>query len=111
LNISFNQIVKLNSIIIEAPEDEGPKRVKLFVNNLKLDFETLRDAECTQIVDFEKKHLTEGLPMELKFVKFQSVQNITLFFADNQDDKDNTTIKSISFFGRPVQTTNMSNLN
>ena len=71
---------------------------------------------------FEKKQLTDGSPVELRFVKFQSVQTLSvrtpiyyesylnyiqIFFANNQSDSDQTIIKSVTFYGTPIATTNM----
>lgn len=107
LHVAFNQIVKIHSIAIEGPEDKGPKTVKLFVNRQAIDFNDAKRSEAVQTLEFEKKHLTDGSPVELRFVKFQSVQSISLFFANNQSDADQTVIKSVTFFGTPIVTTNM----
>jgi len=107
LHITFNQIVKIHSIAIEAPEENGPKTVKLFVNRPAIDFNDAKNNEAVQTLEFEKKNLTEGAPVELRFVKFQSVQSLSLFFAANQTGSDQTSIKSITFFGTPIVTTNM----
>lgn len=107
LHIAFNQVVKIHSIAIEAPEDKGPKTVRLFINRQAIDFNDAKRNEPVQTLEFEKKHLTDGIPMELRFVKFQSVQSLSLFFANNQSDSDQTVIKSVTFFGTPIITTNM----
>jgi len=107
LHISFNQIVKIHSIAIEAPEENGPKTVKLFVNRQAIDFNDAKSSEAVQTLEFEKQHLNDGSPVELRFVKFQSVQSLSLFFANNQSDSDQTIIKSVTFFGTPIVTTNM----
>lgn len=45
--------------------------------------------------------------MPLKFVKFQSVQNIQLFIKDNQSGGDVTQIDHLVLYGSPISTTNM----
>jgi len=107
LHIAFNQIVKIHSIAIEAPEENGPKTVKLFVNRQAIDFNDAKRSEAVQTLEFDKKNLQDGSPVELRFVKFQNVQAISLFFTNNQSDSDQTIIKSINFFGTPIATTNM----
>ncbi|CAF1654953.1 unnamed protein product [Rotaria magnacalcarata] len=107
LHIAFNQVVKIHSIAIEAPEENGPKTVKLFINRHAIDFNDAKSSEAVQTLQFEAKHLKDGLPVELRFVKFQSVQSIALFFANNQSDSDQTAIKSVTFYGTPIVTTNM----
>jgi len=99
--------VKIHSIAIEAPEENGPKTVKLFVNRQAIDFNDAKSSEAVQTLEFEKQHLNDGSPVELRFVKFQSVQSLSLFFANNQSDSDQTIIKSVTFFGTPIVTTNM----
>lgn len=49
----------------------------------------------------------EGNPIPLKFVKFQSVQNIQLFIKDNQSGGEVTQIDHLAFYGSPISTTNM----
>ncbi|CAF1087666.1 unnamed protein product [Rotaria sp. Silwood1] len=107
LHIAFNQLVKIHSIAIEAPEENGPKTVKLFINRQAIDFNDAKSSEAVQTLQFEPKHLKDGLPVELRFVKFQSVQSLSLFFANNQSDTDQTVMKSVTFYGIPIVTTNM----
>jgi hypothetical protein len=47
-------------------------------------------------------------PVELRFVKFQSVNNLQVFILDNQGGTDVTEIDSLTFYGIPVSTTNMT---
>lgn len=49
----------------------------------------------------------EGMPVNLRYVKFQNVQNIQLFIKDNQEGNDTTHIDHITFIGSPISTTNM----
>ncbi|CAF1612765.1 unnamed protein product, partial [Didymodactylos carnosus] len=52
LHIAFNQIIRLHSIIIEAPEDAGPKTVKLFINQTKtLDFTDAKRTDPVQTLE------------------------------------------------------------
>jgi hypothetical protein len=47
--ISFNQTVKLNSLVVQAPADNGPKKMKLFINQTRtLDFDTAERSEPVQ---------------------------------------------------------------
>lgn len=107
INISFNQLVKIHSVKIKGPSDKGPKHVKLFINQPRtLDFD--QAAENTSIQDLElTANDLEGNPVPLKFVKFQSVQNIQLFIKDNQSGDDVTHINHLAFYGSPISTTNM----
>ncbi|KAF2358305.1 PITH domain [Trinorchestia longiramus] len=49
-----------------------------------------------------------GSLLKLKYVKFQNVQNLTIFIQDNQSGDEVTRVNSIQVIGSPMQTTNMS---
>ena len=49
----------------------------------------------------------EGSPVNLRYVKFQNVQNIQLFIKDNQNNTDTTQIDHLAIIGSPISTTNM----
>ncbi|XP_059060299.1 thioredoxin-like protein 1 [Achroia grisella] len=107
INIAFNQLVKLHSVKIKGPADKGPKCVKLFINQPRtLDFDQASGNASIQELEVTPSDL-EGNPIPLKFVKFQSVQNIQLFIKDNQSGDDVTQIDHLAFYGSPISTTNM----
>lgn len=45
--------------------------------------------------------------VNLRFVKFQNVQNIQLFIKDNQNGSDKTQLDRLQFIGAPIVTTKM----
>lgn len=49
----------------------------------------------------------EGNPINLRYVKFQNVQNIQIFIKDNQSGGEVTQIDHLCFIGSPINTTNM----
>ncbi|KAJ8941743.1 hypothetical protein NQ314_010287 [Rhamnusium bicolor] len=49
----------------------------------------------------------EGNPINLRFVKFQNIQNIQLFIKDNQSGGEVTQIDHLAIIGSPISTTNM----
>lgn len=49
----------------------------------------------------------EGVPVNLRFVKFQNVQNMQLFIKNNQGGTETTQIDHLSILGSPICTTNM----
>lgn len=107
INISFNQVVKLHSLKMKAPSDMGPKVVKIFINQPRtLDFDQAAGNASVQELELSPSDL-EGNPIPLKFVKFQSVQNIQLFIKDNQSGGEVTQIDHLAFYGSPISTTNM----
>ena len=76
INLAFNQAVKLHSIRIDAP-DNGPKTVKLFINQPRtLDFDQATSMEPVQQLDLTPKDLASKVPVKLRYVKFQNVNNL-----------------------------------
>lgn len=55
-----------------------------------------------------KTDLTEGNPINLRFVKFQNVQNVQLFIQENQEGTETSQIDYLQLIGSPIITTNMS---
>ena len=50
----------------------------------------------------------DGRPINLRFVKFQNVQNLTFFIKDNQGDTETTQVDYLCLAGTPINTTKMS---
>lgn len=106
ISITFNQAVKIHSIKMKAPVKEGPKNVKLFINQpITFGFDTVPGLPHQEI-EFTPKDL-EGNLVNLRFVKFQNVQNIILFIENNQGGGDRTVIQELKFIGAPILTTKM----
>lgn len=49
----------------------------------------------------------EGNPINLRYVKFQNVNNMQLFIKDNQSGDEITQIDYLAIIGSPISTTNM----
>lgn len=49
----------------------------------------------------------EGDPINLRYVKFQNVQNIQFFVKDNLSGGEITQIDHLAIIGSPISTTNM----
>jgi len=49
----------------------------------------------------------EGVPVNLRFVKFQNVQNMQLFVRNNHGGTETTQIDQLAILGSPICTTNM----
>uniref|UniRef100_A0A8D8QC55 Thioredoxin-like protein 1 n=1 Tax=Cacopsylla melanoneura TaxID=428564 RepID=A0A8D8QC55_9HEMI len=108
ISFAFNQSVKIHSLKIKAPKDKGPKTLKLFINQPKtLDFDSATSNESVQKIELTEKDL-DGSLINLRYVKFQNVQNIQIFVVDNQSDAETTVITQLSLVGSPIQTTKMS---
>jgi hypothetical protein len=76
--------------------------VKLFINRQAIDFNDAKSSEAVQTLEynsifpflfnflfylnrFEKKHLGDGSPVEVRFVKFQSVQSLSVKIINHHD--------------------------
>jgi hypothetical protein len=109
LSVTFRQAVKVHSLKIEAPKDKGPKTVRIFINQpTTIDFDRGDSMVARQDLTLSPDQL-DGNPINLKFVKFQNVQNIQLFFKDNQGGEEVTQINYLGLIGIPINTTDMSN--
>lgn len=53
------------------------------------------------------KEVEEGNPVQLRYVKFQNVQNLQIFVKDNQSGSETTQIDHLAIIGTPINTTNM----
>ncbi len=52
LNVAFTQPVKLHSLVIQGPSDNGPNKVRLFINQTRsLDFDSA--LSCPSVQDLE----------------------------------------------------------
>jgi len=109
INLGFTQALKLHSMKMLCQNDNGPKSVKLFINQPHtLDFDSASSMEPVQMLELTKDELKDGAVIPLKYVKLQNVTSLTLFVKDNQNGDDTTQIDHLSIIGSPVGTTNMS---
>jgi hypothetical protein len=62
-----------------ADSQQGPKTIKLLVNRTAIGFEDVQDAEepeVAQVLEVPDDTVREGQPIELRFVRFQSVNSL-----------------------------------
>ncbi|KAJ8760682.1 hypothetical protein K2173_017679 [Erythroxylum novogranatense] len=107
--IPFLQVVKLFSIVIKGPEEEGPKTIKLFSNKEHMGFSNVNDYPPSDTAVLSPDDL-KGKPVVLKYVKFQNVRSLTVFIEDNQSGSEITKVQKIALFGTTVETTDMKAL-
>ena len=107
LSLSFSQAVKVHSLRLRAPAENGPKAVKIFINQPNtLDFDKAESMTPVQELELTKDDLADGI-VPLRYVKFQNVTNLQLFFRDNQTGAETTRIDHIAVIGSLIGTTNM----
>ncbi|XP_030766301.1 thioredoxin-like protein 1 [Sitophilus oryzae] len=107
ISIAFNQAVKIHSLKIKAPADKGPKNIRIFINQPRtLDFDLADSYTSVQDLKLSPEDLEDNL-INLRYVKYQNVQNIQLFVKDNQSGGDITQIEHLAVIGSPISTTNM----
>ncbi|XP_029032748.1 thioredoxin-like protein 1 [Osmia bicornis bicornis] len=108
LCIAFSQVVKVHSLKIKAPNDKGPKTIKLYINQPRtIDFDMADSNTSVQDLTLSAKDIEEGNPIPLRYVKFQNVQNLQIFVKDNQSGSETTRIDHLAIIGSPISTTNM----
>ncbi|THU48037.1 hypothetical protein C4D60_Mb09t22000 [Musa balbisiana] len=87
----------------------GPKTVKLFANKEHMGFSNVNDYPPSDSIDLSLDNL-KGMPVTVKYVKFQNIHSLTIFIEDNQGGSDVTKVQKIAFLGTTVDTTNMKDL-
>jgi len=107
LSLTFNQAVKVHSLRLRASADQGPKTIKLFINQPNtLDFDAAENMVPVQQLEVDKEALEDGV-VPLRYVKFQNVTNLQLFVKDNQTGAETTRIDHLAVLGSLIGTTNM----
>ncbi|KAG6845030.1 hypothetical protein H0H87_001367 [Tephrocybe sp. NHM501043] len=109
LNIPFNQSVRVRSIVLYTSNvNQAPHTIKLAVNRPNLGFGDIEDAqepEAAQVLTTREEDVKDGKPINLRFVRFQTVNSLHIFVSDNHGDAETTRIDQIDIFGVPVETT------
>ena len=96
ITIAFQGKVKIHSLSITSGAGaQAPKEVMLFTGQVRNFDDT--DATADQSLDLESEQL--GQRLELRFVKFQQVETLTIFIKSNQDDEDTTILSGIKLWG------------
>ncbi|KAF0689839.1 Aste57867_18751 [Aphanomyces stellatus] len=118
IHLEFKEAVKIHSISVKAPNDDSaPSVIKLFVNRNSLGFSDVSDIEPTQKLEWTQEQLQTGTPVELRFVKFQRVTSLTVYyslheaiFVEENHGAETSALSSIKLFGEGIQGTNMNDL-
>ena len=70
-----------------------------------MDFSDVESMPYEQQLDLEPEQF--GQRLELKFVKFQSVDRLVVFIETNQGDEESTALSSLRLWGAELATTKM----
>ncbi|KAJ9103367.1 hypothetical protein QFC19_004466 [Naganishia cerealis] len=100
IHLPFNQPVKIKSISIFSAisPSQAPKTIQLFINHPNLDFSDASNLTPTQEIVLTEKDV-KGERVDVRFVKFQSVNSLSILVKDNQGDEETTRIDSLDVFG------------
>ncbi|KAK3006257.1 hypothetical protein RJ639_016883 [Escallonia herrerae] len=109
VGVSASQVIKLHSIVVKGPVEEGPKTVKLYSNKEHMGFSNVNDFPPSDTAVLSEDNI-KGKPLVLKYVKFQNVRSLTIFIEDNQSGSDITKVQKIGLYGSTVETTDMKGL-
>ncbi|KZT42108.1 DUF1000-domain-containing protein [Sistotremastrum suecicum HHB10207 ss-3] len=111
LTISFNQAVRVRSLVLTGKvASQAPKKIKLLINKPAVGFEDVEDAEepeVAQVLTLSEDIVAEGKPITVRFVRFQSVNSLTIFVASNHGGDDETRIDSIDVLGNTIEYVSM----
>ncbi|VDL74193.1 unnamed protein product [Nippostrongylus brasiliensis] len=109
ISLPFTQPVKVHSIMMKGTSEKTPKSVRIFSNLPKtLDFDGANSVAALQTLEFSEKAQSEPELLQLKYVKFQNVNNIQLFVENNQGGGDVTELEVLKIYGTPLSGVNMS---
>lgn len=87
----FNQTVRVQALSIKATElAHAPKQIKIAVNNPNIGFEDIDSAnepQVAQVLELTEEQVTNGTPIQLRFVRFQAVSSLHVRGSDRGDDR------------------------
>ncbi|KAL1931098.1 hypothetical protein VTP01DRAFT_10235 [Rhizomucor pusillus] len=111
ITVPFNQPVKIHSIKLKANNlNQAPKTIKIYANRQNIGFDEADSIQETQTIELQESDYEENAVINLRFVKFQNVNQLVLFVVDNLGDEETTQLQQLIFIGSPIEATNMSNL-
>eukprot|EP00009_Paramoeba_aestuarina_P007953 CAMPEP_0201519082 /NCGR_PEP_ID=MMETSP0161_2-20130828/9729_1 /ASSEMBLY_ACC=CAM_ASM_000251 /TAXON_ID=180227 /ORGANISM="Neoparamoeba aestuarina, Strain SoJaBio B1-5/56/2" /LENGTH=162 /DNA_ID=CAMNT_0047917015 /DNA_START=45 /DNA_END=533 /DNA_ORIENTATION=- len=107
--VPFTQGVRLTHISVRGPSN-GPRTVKLFSGQKNFNFDDVAHFKPSQTLKLTQTNIENGDIIPLETFHFAKLDCVTIFFADNQEDDDVTSLSSISLFGAPHGSMNMKEL-
>jgi len=96
ITLAYKDLVNIKTIKFIAGSDDGPLKVKFFVNYPNMDFGLAEDSDCTAEVELTVDDLKEDTkPLVMDSIKFTKVDTLTIFVESNQGDEEQTTITQL----------------
>ncbi|CAE7500984.1 TXNL1 [Symbiodinium microadriaticum] len=107
LKVQFRVPVKLQSVRILGSSEDGtaPQTVKLFLDKVNMGFEDA-DEEPVQELTLGPENVDGGEACQLRFVKFQNVSSLQIFFQENFGAPV-TRVSRLEFLGQPASSMDM----
>mmetsp|Transcript_46979 Transcript_46979/g.94874 ORF Transcript_46979/g.94874 Transcript_46979/m.94874 type:complete len:165 (+) Transcript_46979:95-589(+) len=108
IKVSFRQPVKLYGIKFKgfAEDESAPTVVKLFQGKENIGFQEAEDEEASEMITLDPTTLDQFPEYTVRFVKFQHVQSLQIFIAENAG-AEATKIQQIEFRGMPASSMDM----
>eukprot|EP00826_Nyctotherus_ovalis_P051891 TRINITY_DN6515_c0_g1_i2.p2 TRINITY_DN6515_c0_g1~~TRINITY_DN6515_c0_g1_i2.p2 ORF type:complete len:160 (+),score=47.94 TRINITY_DN6515_c0_g1_i2:47-526(+) len=105
IHIAFLNTVKVHHLRIKAKDDgTGPRKVKVFSNRINMGFSDAEEQKADQEFTLMPKDYSTDI--ELKYVKFQRVDRLTIFVEDNHG-APKTVIQKLEVWGCAGKGTNL----
>lgn len=103
--------MRIHAIVVKAEDDgHAPKSVKLYVNRPHMGFSDTSSVPCAQELELTAAQLAKGDPIPLKLVKFNNVDVLSVFIADNQGGEDTTRVTKLALMGTAGEVFNVAEI-
>ncbi|GAA5859991.1 hypothetical protein JCM8547_003048 [Rhodosporidiobolus lusitaniae] len=112
LQIPLNQSARIRALrltTLPSSVQFAPKTLRLYVNEPSVDFDS--SMEPTQEIVLDEEQAKGLKAVELKFVRFQNVNHLSIFVVDNQGSEEISRIDKLELYGVGVEGMKMSEFN
>merc|ERR1719464_941016 len=108
IKVQFRLPIKLAAIRFKGfpTDDTAPTTVRAFTGSPDMGFDDARDADGIQELTLDPAQADKPEEVQVRFVKFQSVQSLQLFVHENAG-AETTKIQQIEFVGQPASSMDM----
>jgi hypothetical protein len=104
LHVPFHNTLRLSGLALDAPPDEAPTVIKVWVNLPTLGFEEVDDVEPAQVLHLTAADVGEGARvLPLKLVRFNKVNSLHIFLE--REGADKVALASLRLLGSAVEAT------